>query len=215
MKIFAGASFLLLCTQVQVQAQDAPTAMARAERTYDSLRSIQANFTQTLVNRMLGGPEITTGSLFLAKPGQFSMRFDYPEGDRLVADGEWLWVYTPSTVPGQVIRQAIPTGGALTPNLFAQFVHRADERYEATYKGEEIIDGLQVDVVQLVPRELAQFRSATISVARNSGLMIRVLIREESGQDRTLELANIATDVEIPSAELRFDIPEGTRIVTP
>lgn len=199
----------------QLQAQDAPTALARAETTYNSLTSITANFTQTLVNRMLGAPETTTGTLFLDKPSKFAMRFEYPEGDRLVADGEWLWIYTPSTVPGQVIRQEIPTGGALTPNLFAQFVDRATERYDATYLGVETIGSVDADIVRLVPKGPAEFRSATISIARDSGLMIKVLVREESGQDRTLELTDIITNVDIPPEEIRFDVPPGTRVVTP
>lgn len=213
MKTFSTVLVFLIGSQLQ--AQNAPIALARAEATYNSLTSITAEFTQTLVNRMLGAPETTTGTLFLDKPGKFAMRFEYPEGDRLVADGEWLWIYTPSSVPGQVIRQPIPTGGTLTPNLFAQFVERTAERYEASYLGMETIGGVETDVIRLVPKGPAQFRSATISIAVDSGLMIRVLVREESGQDRTLELTNIRTNVEIPSEEISFDVPRGTRVITP
>ncbi len=213
--MIARTIVLLAAASVQLQAQDASTALARAESRYDALSTIQADFSQTLVNRMLGDPETTNGILYLAKPGKFAMRFLHPDGDRLVADGEWLWIYTPTTVPNQVIRQVVPTGGALTPNLFEQFVHRAEERYDATYEGTETIGGELVDVIRLVPREAAHFRSATIAVSRRNGLMVRVHVREESGQDRTLELSNIRPDARIPEEELKFNVPRGTRVVTP
>ncbi|MCH8841319.1 MAG: hypothetical protein IH831_11745, partial [Planctomycetes bacterium] len=75
------------------------------------------------------------GVLFLVPPDRFAMRFEEPEGDRIVADGEWLWAYTPSTVPDQVIRQPIPRFGVATPNLFGQFV---DDRLVGEIDGDAL-----------------------------------------------------------------------------
>src|SRR5262245_61203996 len=115
---------LLSLATSYLTAQSAPEALARAERAYQGVTTLRAEFVQTIDNPMLGKPETAAGTVFIGRPDRFAMRFSDPAGDRLVADGEWLWAYTPSTVPGQVIRQPIPHGGALTPNLFAQFVER-------------------------------------------------------------------------------------------
>lgn len=110
--ISARAALLFaVVTAAPVAAQNANEALARAESAYRSLTSLRAEFTQTIANPMLGDPEVSRGVLFLAKPDKFAMRFAEPAGDRLVADGEWLWIYTPSTVPGQVIKQTIPQSG--------------------------------------------------------------------------------------------------------
>ena len=51
------------------------------------------------------------GTLMQAGESRFAMRFTEPPGEAIVIDGAHVWVYTPSTVPGQVIRLAVPSGG--------------------------------------------------------------------------------------------------------
>jgi outer membrane lipoprotein carrier protein len=165
---------------------------------------------------MLGDPETSRGMLFLVKPDKFAMRFSDPAGDRIVADGTWLWAYTPSTVPGQVIRQPVPTSGATTPNLFAQFVERPLERYEATWVGRDTVIGEPVEVVTLVPRSRGLgFRRATVAISERTGWLRRVEIVEDSGQRRTLVLTGLAPDASVPAAEVTFPVPRGTKVVTP
>src|SRR5256884_8535263 len=67
------------------------------------------------------------------RPSRFSMRFSAPKGDRIVADGRFLWLYTPSTTPGQVLRSRIPEYGSTGPNLIGQFVEHPRGRYTARY----------------------------------------------------------------------------------
>jgi outer membrane lipoprotein carrier protein len=197
-------------------AQDAVSALNRAERAYHSIETLTARFTQTIVNPMLGAPEVSRGTLYLAPPSRFAMRFDEPPEDRIVADGTWLWAYSPSSVPGQVMRQEIPTRGAASPNLLAQFVERPLEHYRAYYVGQETINGIPVDVVRLVPRMTdAPFREASISVSREDGLVLRLAVEEASGQHRTLVFDDPATNQPIPEAELRFVVPAGVRVVSP
>ncbi len=190
--------------------------LARAERAYRSLTTFTANFEQTLVNPMLGGPETTSGVLFIAPPGRFAMRWTDPDGERVVADGEWLWAFAPSSVPDQVIRQHIPQSGPSSPQLMAQFVDRPEERYVATYVGEELVKGELTDVLHLTPRrDGLPFSEAEIAVGRRDGLLRRIAVTEVSGQKRTLVLSGIGVNVRIPDAELEFEVPNGVRVVTP
>src|SRR5206468_2530670 len=83
--------------------------------------------------RVIAAPDTTHGRLYQMRPSRFAMRFTAPKGDRIVADGRFLWLYTPSTTPGQVIRSRIPDYGTTGPNLIGQFVERPHERYTASY----------------------------------------------------------------------------------
>jgi outer membrane lipoprotein carrier protein len=196
--------------------QDAASALARAEAAYRRITTLEAEFTQTIVNPMLGGPERSHGVLYLAPPQRFAMRFEEPDGDRVVVDGTWLWTYAPSSVPDQVIKQPVPQHGTSTPNLMAQFVDRPLERYQATYVGVDTVGGQGVDVVQLVPRhEGTGFTVAVIAVARSDGMLRRIALREESGQRRTLVFERIRVNQPIPERELSFAVPRGARVVTP
>jgi len=195
-------------------AQSADSALARAQRAYDAMRTLKVAFYQTLTNPMLGKPEQSSGVLFLQPPGRFAMRFTQPADDRIVADGRWLWIYTPSTVPDQVIRQAIPSAGANTPNLFAQFVDHPLARYRATYLRGDSLAGEPVDVVRLVPRSGdAPFREAVLALSRHDGWMRRLSLVEASGQHRELVFERLDVNVLIPPAELRFNVPRGTKVI--
>ncbi len=212
----APLSFVMSCLAAPLVAQDAETALLRAERAYHRMNTLRAEFKQTIVNPMLGGPEDSWGTLYLQPPGKFAMRFEEPAGDRIVADGTWLWAFTPSSVPDQVIRQPIPARGANTPNLVAQFVDRPLERYDASYVGTDTVGDHPVDVVKLMPRdEDSPFTEATISIGKRDGLLYKMDIREVSGQRRTIVLDRLQTNASIPRPELQFKVPSGVRVVTP
>lgn len=197
-------------------AQNPDSALARAQRAYDGMTTLRAEFRQTLINPMLGSPEQARGVLFLAPPSRFAMRFTDPPGDRVVADGRWLWIYTPSSMPGQVLRQPIPAAGANSPNLFSQFVDRPLERYRAAYAGTDTVAGEPVDLVRLAPRSRdLPFREATLGISQRDGWMRRLSLVEESGQRRELIFERLLVNREIPAGELTFRVPRGVKVITP
>ena len=210
-----AAAIGALVAAAPLPAQDAVSALARAQRAYDAMTTLRVEFTQTLINPMLGTPERSRGVLFLQPPGRFAMRFTEPAGDRIVADGTWLWIYTPSSVADQVIRQPIPKAGANTPNLFAQFVDHPLERYGATYVGADTVGGEAVDVVRLVPRKPDMpFTRADLAIAQSDGWPRRLSLVEESGQHRVLVFDRPTVNQGVPPAELRFTVPHGTRVIS-
>ena len=208
--VFVSASGSLL------GAQNTTGALNRAETAYRGTETLIAEFTQTLENPMLGGSVVSTGMLFLAPPNRFAMRFTDPAGDRIVSDGTWMWIYLPSSVPNQVLRQPIPSRGAATPNLLAQFVDRPLEHYRASYAGVDSVAGELVDVVSLVPRrDDYQFTEAEVSISRATGLVRRLIVVEPAGQIRTIQFESLQQNAKIPDSEMEFIVPDGTRVITP
>lgn len=216
MKVLGLALGVWLVVPGAPQGTELEAVLARAQRAYDSMRTLRAEFTQVITNPMLGAPEHSRGVLFLAPPGRFAMRFSQPEGDRIVADGRWLWLYTPSSVPNQAIRQPIPASGATTPNLFAQFIDRPLERYQATYLGRQELNGDPVDVVRFVPRTSdLPFREAVLALAASDGWPRKLTLTEPSGQRRELVFSHPAVNVEVQPDEFTFTVPRGVRVITP
>lgn len=210
-----SALLTVLALLASDSTQDAALVLERAQAWYRQVNGLAAQFTQEIRNPMLGAPDTTWGKLFLEPPDRFAMRFQEPEGDRLVADGEWLWIYTPSSVPDQVIKQEIPTAGAATPNLFAQFVERPLDRYQAERVGTEILGEDTLDLLRLRPLEPLPFRVAVIGVSRRDGSLRKVWMREETGQARTLYFRNLEYPGTVNPSELTFRVPSGTKVVTP
>ena len=209
------SAFCAVGVFLALQAPDPWPILDRASATYQTITSLSADFVQIITNPMIGAPDTTRGRLYQMRPSRFAMRFTAPKGDRIVADGRFLWLYTPSTTPGQVIRSRIPEYGTTGPNLIGQFVQQPRERYTAQYvRADSLPDASPVDVIRLVPKGHEQpYSEAKIWVGREDGLVHRVDIFESSGQERTVMLRNIKLNRGVPGRELTFSPPSGVRVV--
>jgi outer membrane lipoprotein carrier protein len=194
--------------------QDPAPILDRAKASFDTVRTLSADFTQIIDNPMVGDPDTTRGRLYQRRPNFFSMRFSDPKNDRIVADGRRLWLYTPSTTPGQVIRTTIPGTGTTGPNLIGQFVEHPRERYNARYVRADSIGDARVDVIALTPRvKDLPYEAATVWIAKQDGLVRRIEIVENTGQHRTITLQHLAVNGTIPTREFRFSPTAGVRVV--
>jgi outer membrane lipoprotein carrier protein len=211
----AAASAVTAAPQTAArQAPDPRTIVGRSARVYRSLASLRADFVQQIEDEMVGNSE-SRGSLVQAGDAKLAMRFADPKGDAVIIDGERLWIYTPSTTPGQVLRMPLPSGGPVYGfNLLAWFLDRPAERYEMKYVRADRVGGQAVDVVELVPIQPDMpFRRATIWIARGDALPRRLEIDERAGGTRTVTLSNLRLNATVPASAFRFDVPAGVRVV--
>lgn len=194
--------------------KDAQAVVGRSSRVYRSLASLTADFVQVIDNPMIDSAE-SRGTLVQAGPAKLAMRFTDPPGEAIVIDGQYVWVYTPSTVPDQVLRLRAPSGGPVYGyNLLAWFLDRPAERYEAKYLREEKVGGRTADVIELTPAVPdLPFDRAVLWLDREDGLPRRLEIMEKSGALRTLELSNLRVNRRIPDETFEFEVPPGTRVV--
>ena len=197
-----------------VRQSDVGSILDRASACFDTVRTLAADFVQVIENPMLGDPDTTRGRLYQRRPNFFAMRFTEPKNDRVVADGRRLWLYTPSTTPGQVIRTTIPGTGTTGPNLIGQFVEHPRERYSARYVRADSVGDARVDVIALTPRAAdLSYSAATVWIAQQDGLVRRIEIVENSGQRRTITLQHLSVNGAIPAREFRFSPTSGVRVV--
>ncbi|HEX5003932.1 MAG TPA: outer membrane lipoprotein carrier protein LolA [Gemmatimonadales bacterium] len=209
------AAALLAALASPLHAQRADSIVERTSAAYRQLRSLTADFRQTVRNDMLG-TFTSRGALAQAGASQLSMRFTDPPGEAIVIDGTSVWIYTPSTAPGQVIRTPIANTAGYGVNLLGWLLDKPAERYTARYLGEESLDGTPVAVVGLTPAvEGLPFTSATLWLARSDALPRRLEVSEPSGNRRTLTLSNLQTNAPLPPDTFTFTPPKGVKVVTP
>jgi outer membrane lipoprotein carrier protein len=194
-------------------AQQAGPVMERAARTYRGLSALQAEFRQVVANEMIGTFE-SRGTLAQAGASQLSMRFSDPPGEAIVIDGTSIWIYAPSTAPGQVIRMPIAKAQGYGVNLLAWLLDRPAERYHATYLRGDRIGDTPVDVVRLTPkaRDLP-FTQATIWLAQSDALPRRLEVIENSGNRRTLTLSKLRPNAKLPAGTFSFSPPRGVKVI--
>ena len=196
------------------RAQDAGAIVGRASKVYQGLSSLKADFVQVIDNPMIDSAE-SRGTLVQAGQDKLAMRFTDPPGEAIVIDGEHVWLYTPSTTPGQVIRLSVPSGGPVYGyNMLAWFLDKPAERYTATYLRRDKLNGRAVDVVQLVPAVSdLPFEKAVLWLDRDDALPRRLEITERTGALRTLTLWNVRVNQPVPTGTFTFKVPDGVRVV--
>jgi len=214
-----GAALLVIATLCAAaappaRAQDAQAIVGRSSKVYQSLASLSADFVQIVDNPMIDSAE-SRGTLTQAGAAKLSMRFTDPPGEAVVIDGKHVWVYTPSTVPGQVLRLAAPSGGPVYGyNLLAWFLDRPAERYTAQFLRQERLGNRTMDVVELVPAVPdLPFERAVLWLDRGDALPRRLEITEQSGATRILALSNLRVNRKVPDETFRFKVPSGVRVV--
>src|SRR5215207_8594563 len=110
-KTFLGV--VACAAAASANAQSADAIMNRAVKAYGQLHSVKAEFRQTITNPITGTNATARGVLFKKDPDLLSINFTEPNGDRIVADGQSLWIYLPSTAPGQVIKTSARSNNAM------------------------------------------------------------------------------------------------------
>lgn len=199
---------------------DADRVLRRAEATYDSLRTLRAAFRQEIEMRAFDPPRRRSGrgTWYQRKPGLFRMDFEEPEGDLVVSDGRFLWLYYPSTHPGQVVRTGLgpeATGGRGSEivDLQGRILERARSVYEPSHGGIVTVDGHRTHLVELAPRGGdADYERVRVWVDGERWLVRRLEFTDRSETVRTVELDELETGIALPDSLFRFEPPGDVEV---
>jgi outer membrane lipoprotein carrier protein len=207
-----GVGATLVSPGLRAQDANALTLLEEAGSRYAETSGFCAAFEQTLVVPLLGETTYSKGSLCQERPNLFAMRFSDPEGDILVADGEFFWVYYPSTDPRQVLQfelEARPGG----VDFQREFLEEPGEKYRMEYMGEESVAGRTTKVVDLTPLDPSGYQNARIWLDSQRSLILQARIEMENGSVRTVTLTDIQLNPAPDPGRFRFSPPEGAQVI--
>jgi outer membrane lipoprotein carrier protein len=212
--VLLGAAFVVASVGT-VGAQSPNATLERAVRAYKNVKTLRASFTQTITNPLLGATVNSAGEVVQRRPNYVSVRFSDPAGDRIVADGAWVWFYLPSSTPGQVIRAPIAKDGSGSPDLTAQFLDTPASRFDVTDLGREKVHGRTARVLSLVPKPgvEATFTKAVVWVDSADALIRQFELTEPSEIVRRVTITKLTLNPTVPASAFRFTPPSGTRVI--
>ncbi|MDO8667346.1 MAG: outer membrane lipoprotein carrier protein LolA [Gemmatimonadales bacterium] len=198
----------------QAQTQDPGPILDRAVAAYGNVTTLRAYFTQSIRDPMLGSDETSRGEFIQQRPNKFAMRWSRPRGDLILADGQYIWVFLPSSTPNQVVRSALSSRTGETGDLVAEFLDRPRDRFTVAYERAEAVGARAADVLALTPRDRnAGYRRVLIWVDRQDDLVRQVEITEVSGAVRRITFDRLKVNQPIPSSTFAFRPPAGARVV--
>ena len=206
------AAIAFAAVPLAAPAQNADAVIDRAVAAYARLNSMRAEFRQTLTNTLTGSTQTTNGVILRKKPNLLSINFD--SGDRVAADGSTLWVYLPSSVPGQVVRMPYTGGNASSVDPAEQFLNSPRTRFTVTSSGTATVGGRATHSVTLVPRRAnANFTSANVWIDDKDSSIRQFDVETASGLQRHVVITSFTANPVLSTSSFRFPIPKGAKVV--
>jgi len=194
------------------KSQNADAIIDRAVAAYARLGSMRAEFRQTLTNPLTGSSQTTSGVILRKKPNLLSINFR--SGDRVAADGSTLWVYLPSSAPGQVVRMPYTGGNAITVDPAQQFLDSPRARFTATTSGTATVSGRATHAVTLVPkRSNAGFTMAKVWIDDSDSSIRQFDVESPNGLKRHVVITSFTANPQLSRSSFRFSVPKGAKIV--
>lgn len=173
----------------------------------NDFQTLQASFTQTLLNEAGQSIEKTAGILYLQQPGQFHWSYQQPYIQQIISNGQVLWIYdedleqlTIRTLNNEMIEKtpaAVILGNSNLEKHFVQ-VDLEDQ------------DGFEW--IELIPKDPeAQYKNIRIGFEqRRLGVM---LIADSLGQTTRIEFQNTRKNIQLSPALFQFKAPLNIDII--
>jgi len=214
MRLLLTLPLIAALSALQGQASPADQAIDAAVAAYADIRTARATFEQTIQNPLLGRSLSSRGSFEQQRPDRFVFRFTEPKGDVIVSDGKFVWVYLPSSEPGQVIRQPVGKGPGGSLDLIGEFFSNPRSRYAVADGGPATIDGRVLRIVTLTPKSgEAAFVRARVWIDPTDGSLAQFEAEEPSGVTRLVRITSFTKNVAVAPNAFTFQVPKGVRVV--
>ena len=215
MKPLSFAIASLLVAAPALAQSPATAALDRAVSAWSSVKTLRASVEQTVVNPLTGRSMTSRGEVQQRRPGRFAVRFTDPAGDVIVSDGSTLWLYLPSTTPGQVIRSSLGKTGAASLDLTEQFLAQPRAKYDVNDAGADVVDGRATRALRLVPKAGQQmpFVRAKVWIDDKDGLVRQFEATDRNGIPRKVKLSNVKLNAGVAESAFKFNVPKGARVV--
>jgi outer membrane lipoprotein carrier protein len=216
---FLAAAAVVAAANVAVAQTGAPQSVDatidRAVAAWSKIRTVRGTFEQTVSNSLTGSSAMSRGDYIQERPNRLSIRFTPPAQGAIVADGQIVWVYLPSTAPGQVIKRRATDHSAVPIDLTGQFLDSPRTKYDIVAAGTKVVERHPAHGLILTPKpgSDAPFTKATVWVDDDDSLIREFELVEPNGVTRQIHLLTVQVDVPVDQSAFQFTIPKDVKIV--
>jgi chaperone LolA len=180
-------------------------ATAALVRILAGIRSFQAKFVQTVHDPALRTARRRSGRVWIARPGRFAWVYEAPNPERIVADGQRIWVYDEELEQVTVRPERAALGRR--PDLLLAGSADVRRLYRITYEG--IVGRIAWYVLR--PRRPGPFVRVTIGL--RDGVPVAMRLRDRLGERTDLRFRDVVLNAPISPERFRFHPPPGTAVL--
>lgn len=200
-KLFIGLVLSLL-----ISPAFAGEGLDKLRKFTNDLRSMKADFTQTLFDEKMRQVEIAKGTVLLLKPGKFRWDYAAPYEQHIIGDGEKLWLYDPELEQVTVKKMSEALGAAPIALLTSE--QKLEDQFKIIELGN--IDGR--DMLQLEAKVKDTDYGFMLLALGDEGLEVMEL-KDKLGQVTRIEFHNTKFNEKIDPAKFNFTPPKGVDVI--
>jgi outer membrane lipoprotein carrier protein len=212
-----SALAVIVCAPSLLRAQSgAEAAYDRVAKAWATHTTLEAQFEQKITNPLLGRTASSRGTFLQQKPGRVNITFTDPVGDKIVGDGSSLWVYLPSSAPGQVMKLPADADGAIVADLLGQLLDAPKRSFTFTGGDAVTVDGRATHRVLMTPKTAGSvpFTKATLWLDDTEPRPVRVQVTDQQGVERAITLTTWTPNATLPKDAFKFTPPKGVKVIT-
>ena len=173
------------------------------------MRDLVARFVQTSHVASLGRKDVSSGRVWVERPGRMRWEYQEPEPHTIaIADGA-LHLYSPSEGQLQI---ASLSQGAFSPTAldFLLGDGRLADTFRAEARGTTDRGELRL---RLVPKSEARFQELELWVAPDTHQLRGSVVVDQLGNRTEIRFEDIVENGGIDAARFRVEVPAGTEII--
>jgi chaperone LolA len=191
---------------VAAQAAAQPGAVDMLQQFMTRTQTVEADFTQTIVDKNGKVVQKSSGTMALSRPGKFRWEYEKPYKQLIVGDGTRLWLYDKDL--DQVTVKKLGAALGSTPAALLAGNNDIEKRYIVTDAGNS--DGLEW--AQAVPRTQGSgFES--IRMGFNQSGLAAMELQDQFGQTTTIRFSNVRRNVKLADNLFSFTPPPGADVI--
>ncbi|WP_455221765.1 outer membrane lipoprotein chaperone LolA [Kaarinaea lacus] len=188
----------------------AGAAEQRLEQFFKQVKSMRADFTQSVVSENRRNPEKSEGVLQMQRPGKFRWEYRVPYEQQIIADGRKLWIY--DVEMEQVIVKNLDLALGDTPAVLLSGDTNIADKFEIKEITDEVQKESSLYWLQLVPKkEETNFEKLLLAFA-GENLQIMEL-KDAFGQITRLTFSNLEQNPVIDASVFTFEPPPGVDVI--
>lgn len=170
------------------------------------VRSFHARFEQRLYDEYGEPLETSSGEVDIVRPGRFNWSYEKPYRQRIVSNGETLWVYDADLE--QVTVNRVDLGRVDSPGRLLGDEVDVDASFSVT----PLPSVAGVDWLRLTPRTAEQ-QFNEIDLGLRGGLVVSMRLKDNLGQTTAIDFSDIDRAARIDPTTFRFEPPPGVDVL--
>jgi outer membrane lipoprotein carrier protein len=208
------ALFAILAPSTVMAVTPAPIdeVVTRLQQTYEKTKDFKAGFIQATTIQSIKKTDIEEGTVFFKNPKNMLWNYSQPKAKKMVINSRKAWLYLPQEKVAYV-QEADYIFKSRTLIKFLSGLGKLKDDFVIRYAAPNALDKQGNYLLVLTPREKTpSLNPFSITVDKNTSLILQVSFEDTMGNSTTLKFSNITTNIGLAEKIFQFKPPKGVSI---